>query len=119
MEAFVDAFYTRVQADDLLGPVFASRIQDWRPHLDKMYGFWSSILLGTGEYRGEPFPKHLGLGARPAHFERWLGLFEENMNGLFSGLKADEAIHRAQTIAQIFSHKIQMLEGDTSGEQQV
>ncbi len=44
---------------------------------------------------------------------RWLELFEENMNALFSGKNADEAIHRTKTIAQIFSYKIGMLEGES------
>jgi len=111
VKSFVDGFYLKIQKDELLGPVFASRIADWTPHLEKMYRFWSSILLGTGDYRGAPFPKHLGLSITPQHFERWLGLFEANMNSLFAGKNADEAVNRAKTIAQIFSYKIDMLEG--------
>ena len=111
VKRFVDGFYTHVQGDDLLGPVFGSRIKDWTPHLEKMYRFWSSILLGTGDYRGAPFPKHLGLSITPQHFDRWLSLFEANMKGLFAGKNADEAVNRAKTIAQIFSFKIDMIEG--------
>jgi hemoglobin len=111
VKTFVDGFYLKIQKDELLGPIFASRIADWTPHLEKMYRFWSSILLGTGDYRGAPFPKHLGLGIGERHFKRWLQLFEENMNALFSGKNADEAINRSKTIAQIFSYKIDLLEG--------
>lgn len=109
VKLFVDSFYTMVQVDNLIGPVFASRIVDWAPHLEKMYRFWGSILLGTGDYRGQPFPKHMDLGIADEHFERWLGLFEENMNNLYSGPKADEAVNRAKTIAQVFAFKIKTL----------
>jgi hypothetical protein len=41
--------------------------------LDKMYGFWSSVMLTTGRYKGNPLAVH---GAVPdideAMFERWL-----------------------------------------------
>lgn len=110
VQLFVDRFYTKVQADELIGPIFGSRIKDWGPHLEKMYRFWNSILLGTGEYRGQPFPKHLGLNIEDRHFDRWLSLFAENMNELFQGEKADEALNRSKTIAQIFAFKIKTLE---------
>ena len=39
----VHRFYDRVRADSALGPVFAERISDWGPHLDRMVAFWSSV----------------------------------------------------------------------------
>ena len=45
----VDAFYVKVQADPELGPIFARAIPgDWQPHLNKMYAFWSSVMLTSG-----------------------------------------------------------------------
>ena len=38
----VHRFYAKVRADPVLGPVFASRIEDWGPHLERMAAFWSS-----------------------------------------------------------------------------
>lgn len=74
----VFAFYDRVRADELLGPVFESRLSDrWEPHLEKMCDFWSSILLGTGRFNGNPVQTHaLVPGISPAHFDRWLELFQ-------------------------------------------
>ena len=41
VKLLVDTFYTRVRADELLGPIFDERIQDrWERHLDLMYRFW-------------------------------------------------------------------------------
>ena len=44
----VRRFYCRVRADAVLGPIFAARITDWAPHLDRMVNFWSSVALMTG-----------------------------------------------------------------------
>jgi hemoglobin len=48
VETLIRAFYARVRQDVLLAPVFASRISDWKPHLDNMFAFWSSLTLHTG-----------------------------------------------------------------------
>jgi hemoglobin len=79
LAAFLDAFYARVRADPLIGPVFAAAIPDaaWPRHMATIRDFWSSVLLKTGRYKGNPFGRHQALGVlEPAHFARWLGLFE-------------------------------------------
>jgi hemoglobin len=73
----VDAFYTAVREDELLGPVFARHVRDWAVHLPKMYDFWSTVVLRTGRYAGRPVEAHEripGIGA--AHFARWLEVWE-------------------------------------------
>ncbi|NWN23028.1 group III truncated hemoglobin, partial [Escherichia coli] len=50
----VERFYGRVQADPVLGPIFAGRIADWGPHLAQMKRFWRSVLFSSGEYLGRP-----------------------------------------------------------------
>ena len=74
----VDAFYTKVRADEALAPIFDRAIQDWEPHLNKMYAFWSSVMLTTGRYKGNPLIKHMVLpDIRPELFDRWLALFHQ------------------------------------------
>ena len=35
--------------------------------------FWSSVMMMSGRYHGQPVPKHQALaGVTPAHFARWL-----------------------------------------------
>lgn len=76
IEQLVRAFYARIRADAMLGPIFAARIADWEPHLRQMFAFWSSVTLMTGRYKGRPVPAHVGLpGIGPEMFARWLGLF--------------------------------------------
>ncbi len=41
----VHRFYGKVRLDPVLGPIFADRIGDWEPHLEKMVDFWSSVAL--------------------------------------------------------------------------
>lgn len=80
IRAVVDDFYERAREDDLLGPVFGAHIADWGPHLEKMYGFWSTVLLGDRKYTGNPFVKHQGVPEMSAaHFERWLNLFSTTL----------------------------------------
>jgi Truncated hemoglobins len=45
IERLVREFYVRVRDDAVLGPVFAAKIDDWEPHLQKMFAFWSSVAL--------------------------------------------------------------------------
>ena len=78
----VDAFYTKIRAHDVLGPIFAGVIKDgdWTPHLTTMKKFWSSVALSSGLYSGQPVPKHKAVSAiRPEHFTLWLDLFEQTL----------------------------------------
>ena len=60
IRGLVDAFYVKVRLDPELAPIFARAIPgDWQPHLTKMYAFWSSVMLTTGRYKGNPVVKHL------------------------------------------------------------
>ena len=54
----VDAFYAKVRADAALGPVFDRAISDWGPHLETMRKFWSSVMLTSGRYKGNPVTVH-------------------------------------------------------------
>ena len=103
----VDSFYDKVRADDILGSVFNERIGDrWPEHLEKMYRFWQTVLLGEHTYFGSPFPPHVHLPVSHGHFEKWMELFTETIDELFAGEKADEAKWRAGKMAQMFEIKI-------------
>nr|WP_245428158.1 group III truncated hemoglobin [Roseiarcus fermentans] len=100
IERLVRRFYDRVRADALLGPVFATRIRDWEPHLRRMCAFWSSVALMTGRYHGTPMAKHLPLPVDAANFDRWLALFEETAREICPARAADHVIARARRIAE-------------------
>lgn len=98
----VDAFYAKVRIDPELAPIFARAIPgDWQPHLTKMYAFWSSVMLTTGRYKGNPVAKHLAIpGIQPHLFERWLGLFNETCGELFDDPVRAEFHIKAVRIAE-------------------
>lgn len=101
----VDRFYARVRLDALLGPVFAGAIGDsdeaWAAHLARLRGFWSSMMLRSGRYHGDPFSAHLRLpGLAPHMFDRWLALFGETCAELFEPTLAAAFRDRAERVAR-------------------
>lgn len=100
IERLVHGFYDRVRADALLGPVFADRIADWGPHLERMKQFWSSVALMTGTYHGQPMRMHLPLPIDARFFDRWLQLFEETATDLCPPAASAHFVERARRIAE-------------------
>ena len=89
VKRLVDAFYAKVNCDELLAPIFNETANvDWSTHLPTMYRFWESMLFRSGNYQGAPFPKHAVLPVQQAHFERWVTLFAETVDENFAGPKA-------------------------------
>ncbi|WP_369026633.1 group III truncated hemoglobin [Qipengyuania sp. RANM35] len=77
IDRLVDRFYSAVRSDLVLAPIFASRVDDWEPHLARMKQFWRSILRAEGSFSGNPMLKHVVIpDIDAAEFERWLDLFE-------------------------------------------
>lgn len=101
--ALVDGFYARARYDDVLGPVFERAVgDDWDPHLEKMRAFWSSLLLSSGRYKGNPMMEHLKLLPRigAQHFERWLNLWRQTAAELLPQPVAAIFVRRAELIAE-------------------
>lgn len=111
IKTFVNAFYEKVQADELLSPVFAARIPAtaWPAHLHRMYAFWNAILFAEKGFEGNPMQKHLSLPVAEEHFSQWLDLFYATIDARFQGPKATEAKQRARSIAQLMNFKIDSL----------
>jgi hemoglobin len=99
----VDTFYARVRQDEMLGPVFERVVGDaWEPHLAKMRAFWSSLVLASGRYKGNPMMAHLRLLPRIGehHFERWLSLWRQTTAELFPPHVAATFVWRAENMAE-------------------
>jgi hemoglobin len=102
----VDAFYSKVKVDDVLGGIFSGVIGNkWPEHMNKMYSFWQTILLGEHTYSGHAYAPHADMSLKAEHFNRWIGLFTETVDELFTGEVAEEAKARAGMIAQVFRAK--------------
>jgi len=100
IERLVRGFYARIREDEMLGPIFAARIRDWEPHLQRMMAFWSSVALLTGRYGGRPMQMHMNLPVDGRHFDRWLALFGEVARDVCPAVAADHFIERAHKIAE-------------------
>lgn len=96
----VHTFYDSVRADELLGPVFETRIEDWEMHLGRMCEFWSGVVLLTGRYHGQPMVKHAPLPVDSVHFDRWLALFEATVRDVCPPSAATIFLDRARRIAE-------------------
>lgn len=111
LSTLVERFYGEVRRDAVLGPIFAARIADWGPHLDRMVAFWSSVALMTGRYHGRPVPVHARLPVGAAHFDRWLGLFRETAREVCTPAGAAHVIERAERIARSLHMAVEDVQG--------
>ena len=98
----VYAFYDRVRADALLGPVFDAVLHGrWDEHLPKMCLFWGSLVLGDKRYRGNVQLAHQPIeGLEPRHFSRWLHLFLDTVCDRYEPAAAVRFMEPALRIAQ-------------------
>lgn len=98
----VHSFYGKVREDAVLGPVFDHAISDWPHHLGKMVDFWSSVMLTTGRYKGNPLMMHLKHIARirPEMFDRWLELWRETAGEVLDEEGAAAVAAKANRIAE-------------------
>ncbi len=103
IQQVVHSFYARIRADDMLGPVFATKIgeDDWDRHEAHIADFWSSIFLKTGRFKGNPMLKHAVIpDITPAHFKHWLCLFAQTTEQVLGSGQAKEMQLMAERIAQ-------------------
>ncbi|WP_126172280.1 group III truncated hemoglobin [Altericroceibacterium xinjiangense] len=98
----VPAFYAQVRRDPMLGPIFNSAIGDWPHHLQKLQAFWSSVMLASGRYKGQPMPAHIRHAAQitPAAFARWLELWGETTDAMLTPEAAAAMQEKAARIAE-------------------
>lgn len=98
----VPAFYARVRQDPLLGPIFNGAIDEWPDHLVKLQDFWSSVMLTSGRYKGQPMAVHVRHHASLTEeaFARWLDLWRQTTGELLAPAAAAALQHKAGRIAE-------------------
>ena len=95
----VQKFYARARTDPILGPVFDRRVEDseWPGHIERISAFWSTVLRGTGTYRGDPMAAHVPLDeVGEEHFARWLALWGKVVEEVLPATVADAVNLRAE-----------------------
>jgi hemoglobin len=111
-EALVRAFYGKALRDPVIGWLFTDVARlDLEAHVPQIASFWETVLLGTKSYSGTPFEPHARLHAkaklRAGHFGRWLALWNETLDELFSGERTELAKAHALRVAQAFHARLQ------------
>ena len=107
----VNTFYERVKRDELIGPIFQTIIgDDWSAHLPIMYSFWNTVLFGAEGYKGQAVAKHIeidrNIPLEPAHFERWIALWKDTVDGMFAGASAAQIKQKAATMLELIKFKV-------------
>ena len=110
IEKLVNAFYVKIKSDTAINYFFNEVAKvNWESHLPKMYDFFENILFSSGNYDGNPMVTHEELHRKSAvnqsHFQHWNALFDETVDELFEGIKAEEIKQRATNIAGAMMHK--------------
>jgi len=102
VEKLVRTFYAKIRADERLGPIFAKIIgDDWEPHLQKMFAFWSSLTMLTGRYKGQPMVAHMKIKTvAPSDFDIWLTLFRQTAFDICPAGVAPIFIDKAERVAE-------------------
>lgn len=117
IEALVDRFYARVRADAVLGPVFNAAVHDWDEHQRTLVSFWSSVVLRTGTYRGNPMAAHRAHPIRAEHFDHWLALWRETTAEVMVPTHAQVFIDHATRIGYSLRYGLGL--GDRRGARQI
>lgn len=102
LPGLLDVFYDRVRTDAQLGPVFNDAVHDWPRHLSQLVDFWSSVMLTTGRYKGNPVMKHAVHARRisPEMFDRWLALWTLTTDEMLPQISARAIQDKARRIAE-------------------
>jgi hemoglobin len=98
--ALVECFYSKARRDPMIGPVFNDAVEDWNAHLRTLRDFWSSVMLTSGRYKGNPMAAHVKHPIKHAFFERWLALWRETATELFAPAIAERFRDKAERIAE-------------------
>ncbi|MER6439020.1 MULTISPECIES: group III truncated hemoglobin [unclassified Streptomyces] len=118
VSGLVTEFYRRAFADPLIGPVFTDIARmDLAAHLPVMCDFWETVLFRAGLYRRNALRVHVRLHRlaplEATHFARWLALWTDTVDDLFSGPKAELAKVQAERIGGSLLRRVQ---GGEAGE---
>lgn len=96
--ALVDRFYEKVRRDPTLGAVFNPAVDDWDEHKRLLTSFWSSVVLGTRSYRGNPMAAHRPHAIHAGHFDHWLALWRDTAVEVLGETRAGVFIEHATRI---------------------
>lgn len=117
IELLLNSFYEKVRKDNTIGFIFndIARV-NWEHHIPVICDFWETLLLGASSYTKNAMQVHYTLNRivplEEKHFQRWVQLFSETVDDLFSGDIAIQAKSKATSIASLMQFKINQQNND-------
>lgn len=109
IKQLVHRFYDKVGRDERLGYIFNDVAGvHWATHLPHMVDFWSNILFQTRRFKGKPYRKHVPLPIQRKDFNIWLGLWNETVDELYAGERAEYVKEIAFKVATAFTIRLEM-----------
>ncbi|MCW3087890.1 MAG: hypothetical protein JWQ78_1276 [Sediminibacterium sp.] len=110
IEALMKAFYEKALVDETIGYYFTEVAPlQMDKHLPIIVDFWEGILFGKAVYKGNVLQVHQHIhqlsAFREEHFTRWVSLFTQTVDALYTGEKAEMMKQRAASIATIMKIK--------------
>ncbi len=112
----VRSFYTKVRANETLGPFFNTTISDWDAHFEQLTTFWETSLFMTKtlrhKYSGNPLEVHVEVDRQfdhritELHFGIWLNLWYQTLDELFEGEVVNNAKRRARKMGTFMYLKL-------------
>lgn len=115
IEILVRRFYAQVLQDTLLAPFFIEKLGDdlqgkvWEEHLALLTEFWKFVALGYDEYKGNPLQPHFHIeGLSRVAFKRWLKLFYQTVDSLYTPSTGEYFKEKSSDIAENFMRKLNL-----------
>jgi hemoglobin len=111
IQLLVESFYSKTTQDPEIGFIFTQIAKtDFEHHLPIMVAFWDFLLLNKTGFQGNMMRTHIDLHQKipltEAYFDRWLAIWNTNVDELFAGEKAEDAKQRALTIGLTMRYKL-------------
>lgn len=107
LSVLIHAFYSKIRANEEIGPIFNETIKDWDSHLEKLIDFWESNLFAVRKYSGNPMLVHAKVDEQSHHtldptlFGLWLNLWFDTLEELFTGENVEILKRRARKMGTV------------------
>ncbi len=111
IETLMHSFYSKALTDEVIGYFFTQVAPlNMEVHIPLIVDFWETILFGKAKYKGNVMQIHKHIHSLSAfkqeHFTRWVSLFQQTVNELYSGDHAELAKQRAESVATLMRIKL-------------
>lgn len=111
LQVLMEAFYRKALTDDLIGYFFTEIAPlNMETHIPLIVDFWETVVFGLAKYKGNVMAVHQQIHDKSAfkkeHFDRWVLLFQQTVDELYTGNNAELVKQRAASVATVMQIKL-------------